>query len=214
MGKTNGRWRPRREPVQGRSRETVGYILEAAAQLFGESGYAKTTTNRVAERAGVSIGSVYQYFPNKEALLLALAERHLDEARADGTAALRRLRGEDPTPEEFLRAFVDNIVDFHRDAGPLHDLFFEEAPQTGRIWELVGTLDAACAAEVEVYLRERGLGGPDPALKALVLAKMVGSLTHGMVLDPPPEYAPADCAEEVVAACVGYLGLASNASAE
>lgn len=68
----------RRRPVQDRSRRTVERILDAAAHVFGERGYAGTT-NHVAELAGVSIGSLYQYFPDKDALLVALHDRHLDE---------------------------------------------------------------------------------------------------------------------------------------
>lgn len=206
MVNTDRGWERRKRPIQGRSRATVGYILEAAAQLFGELGYGGTTTNHVAERAGVSIGSVYQYFPNKEALLLALAERHLEEARGEIAAALRRSREEGLEPEAFFRAFIEAVVEFHRSEESLHRLFFEEAPNTRRIWELVGTLEAACAAEVEVYLRGLGLGGADPALKSAVLVGMAGRLGHEMVLDPPPGTTSEACAEEIVAACLGYLG--------
>ncbi len=210
MVKTNRSWEPRKKPLQGRSRETVGFVLEAAAQLFGELGYEGTTTNNIADKAGVSIGSVYQYFPNKEALLLALAERHLDDAREYGTVALRRLREQKPTPEEFFRGFLGNVVDFHSGGESLHDLFFEEAPRTERLWELVAALDAACAAEVEIYLRELGLGGPGPSLKSLMLARIIGNMGHEMVLNPPPGFTSEACTEEVVAVCLGYLGCRSD----
>lgn len=68
---------PRKRPVQRRSQQTVAAILEATARILVDDGYKKLNTNRVAELAGVSIGSLYQYFPNKEALVLALAEQHL-----------------------------------------------------------------------------------------------------------------------------------------
>ena len=69
---------PRKRPRQRRSTETVARMLDAAARIYDERGYRATTTNNVAEEAGVSIGSLYQYFPNKDALLVALADRHLD----------------------------------------------------------------------------------------------------------------------------------------
>ena len=68
---------PRKLPVQQRSRATVEEILSAAAQVFEARGYAAGTTNRIAERAGVSIGTLYQYFPSKEAIAVALLETYL-----------------------------------------------------------------------------------------------------------------------------------------
>jgi AcrR family transcriptional regulator len=68
---------PRKRPQQRRSQATVEAILDAAAHLFCENGFSSATTNAIAERAGVSIGSCYQYFPNKRALLEALRERHI-----------------------------------------------------------------------------------------------------------------------------------------
>ena len=67
---------PRRQPVQARSRERVERILDAAAQLLAEDGYDAVKTNAIAKRAGVSIGSVYQFFPNRFAIFNALAERY------------------------------------------------------------------------------------------------------------------------------------------
>jgi AcrR family transcriptional regulator len=74
---TNGSPFQRRKPRQARSRATVETIVEAAAQILERQGPGGLTTNGVAERAGVSIGSVYQYFPDKQALLLAAARREL-----------------------------------------------------------------------------------------------------------------------------------------
>src|SRR5262247_3195924 len=65
---------PRKRPVQERSRSTVDVILEAAAQVLERDGYAAATTDLIAERAGVSIGTLYQYFPNKDSILLALTQ--------------------------------------------------------------------------------------------------------------------------------------------
>ena len=73
------RLKPRKSPRQRRSAETVEAILGAAAQVFSARGYAGATTNHIAKRAGVSIGSLYQYFPNKDAILVALVQRHVEE---------------------------------------------------------------------------------------------------------------------------------------
>jgi AcrR family transcriptional regulator len=69
----------RRHPKQARSQQRVDHLLSVAAQVFEEVGYAAATTNAIAARAGVSIGSLYQFFPNKEAIMDALVERYLDE---------------------------------------------------------------------------------------------------------------------------------------
>jgi AcrR family transcriptional regulator len=77
-GRLPRRLGPRKQPLQDRSRATVEAILRAAAELFAARGYARTNTNVVARRAGVSVGSLYQYFPNKDAILAGLLDRHLD----------------------------------------------------------------------------------------------------------------------------------------
>src|SRR3954463_13511630 len=79
----------RRIPYQARAAETVAAILEASAQLLEAGGLAAFTTNAVAERAGVSIGTLYQYFADKQALLRAIAEREMRTTLAAVAAALR-----------------------------------------------------------------------------------------------------------------------------
>src|SRR6185503_3042990 len=69
---------PRKRPRQARSRETVSAILAATSRVLVKHGFDGLTTNAVAEAAGVSIGSLYQYFPNKEALVAGLIERHVE----------------------------------------------------------------------------------------------------------------------------------------
>src|SRR6266702_838532 len=81
------RLKPRKSPVQRRSAQTVEAVLEAAARILETRGLAACTTNAVAERAGVSIGSLYQYFPNRDALTVALIERETAQLVADIEAA-------------------------------------------------------------------------------------------------------------------------------
>jgi AcrR family transcriptional regulator len=85
--------RPRKKPRQPRSAETVASILEAAAQVLEAAGFEGFNTNAVARRAGVSIGSLYQYFPNKKALTIALIRRETDRFRADAVEALEEATG-------------------------------------------------------------------------------------------------------------------------
>ncbi len=98
----------RRIPRQTRAEETVAAIVEAAAQVLEASGLAAFTTNAVAERAGVSIGTLYQYFDDKQALLRALAEREIRRALVAIATALRG----DPqaSGEQRVRAMVRAMV--------------------------------------------------------------------------------------------------------
>src|SRR5947207_4379776 len=104
---------PRRRPRQERSRDTVEAIVEAAAQVFERHGYAAGTTNRIAERAGVSIGSLYQYFPNKDAIVAELARRHIAEIGAVAWPALEALVENVPPLREGLTAIVLGTVELH-----------------------------------------------------------------------------------------------------
>lgn len=104
---------PRRVPTQERGRQRVDLILDAAAQVFDDVGYDAATTNTIAERAGVPIGSVYQFFPNKSALFHALAARYRDEVRQ----LFEQKTG--PATErlpltELVHGTIDAIVHFHR----------------------------------------------------------------------------------------------------
>ncbi|WP_369639033.1 TetR/AcrR family transcriptional regulator, partial [Nocardia sp. JMUB6875] len=121
------RYRARKQPKQERSQQTRQWILQAAAHVFAERGYAGGTTNHIAERAGLSVGSVYQYFPNKDAILRALMDDHLDagaQLLTDRIAA-----GLPPRLEDTLRLFVRTTIDHHLDNPRLHRVLFEEAPR-------------------------------------------------------------------------------------
>ncbi len=83
--------KPRKQPQQSRSAQTVEAILTAAARILVRDGYADTSTNRIAELAGVSIGSLYEYFPNKDAILATLRQRQHDRMQGVMSAALARV---------------------------------------------------------------------------------------------------------------------------
>lgn len=172
----------RRRPPQRRSEATYEAVVEAAAQVFERHGDAAGTTNRIAERAGVSIGSLHQDFADKDAMLVAVCEQHLADGARTLPPPLARLQ-DDPEPEPAVRAFLTAMVDLHRDRPRLHRLLFEEAPLTGRIREQVLALEAAAAHEVAAWLAGRGVD--DPELTARLLVEAVEAWTHRFVLHPP-----------------------------
>lgn len=116
----------RKEPRQARSRATVGTIIEAGARILSDEGWAAFTTNRIAELAGVSIGSLYQYFPDKLSLVDAIRHRHLE----DGMAVMRGVSADGLSPAEFAARLVRAVVAAHRVHPGLHRVLLDEAPSS------------------------------------------------------------------------------------
>ena len=117
---------PRKRPKQERSRATVEAILEAAARILVQEGLQQATTNRIAEVAGVSIGSLYQYFPNKESLVRALLEQHVEEALAQRPEALRH---NDLPLRERIRLAVEWHLAVHAASPALHQALTACVPE-------------------------------------------------------------------------------------
>jgi AcrR family transcriptional regulator len=100
--------KPRKQPVQARSEATVSALFDASIQVLLAVGYRKFTTTRVAARAGVSVGSLYQYFPNRQALITSVIERYLDELRTTIEQHCRELRGH--SLDQQVRGLVDAVI--------------------------------------------------------------------------------------------------------
>jgi AcrR family transcriptional regulator len=114
----------RKEPRQARSRATVASVVEAGARILGKRGWAGFTTNEVAEVAGVSIGSLYQYFPNKHALIEAILHRHMD----DCLAVMRETTSQSDPILKFVEHLVDDMISVHTLHPGLHRVLQDERP--------------------------------------------------------------------------------------
>lgn len=165
---------PRKHAVQERSRETVEVVLEAAAQVFEQVGFAAATTERIAERAGVSVGTLYQYWPNKQAIAVALMERHGEDGLSRLLPALRGLDDTALPPAEKLEALVRALVALHDDRPDLHWVLESEAQLPRPYRERVHELTRALAGVLESKL---GL----PAERALVVACSLEALPHALI---------------------------------
>lgn len=158
-------------------------ILEAAARIFEECGTAAATTDAIAERAGVSVGSLYQYFPNKESLLATLAACHLLEARAAIEPALGTLDAATPF-DVALRRFVHAMVALHTARPRLHRALFDEAPyDTEAIRALLAMRDEICARLAQWLAMRREVRVSDASLAARLAVDTIVSLAHGFALD-------------------------------
>lgn len=114
----------RKSPKQSRSKATVEAILQATTRILLEGGTQLLTTNYVAERAGISIGSLYQYFPNKESLIAALIEQHV-EHEVDGlTEMMSAWSG--PQDERFFRHLIHHFIQIHLDDIDLTKLLHQQ----------------------------------------------------------------------------------------
>ncbi len=209
----NRRLEPRKLPKQARSGATVEAILEAAAQIFERNGYAAGTTNRIAERAGVSIGSLYQYFPNKDALLVALVYRHLAESTAALGPHLERLsRG--ARFDDVLQDVVNAMVALHALAPRLHRVLFEETqlPPTLRA-ELDGLEDRLVDLAADALAADPHSRPTDPHLSARIVISTIEGLTHRLVLRPPPGVPLEAIASEITEIVRAYIQEAPAAPA-
>src|SRR6185503_5836886 len=164
------RLRARKRPRQDRSRATVDAILGAAAQVFAGRGYAATTTNHIAARAGVSIGSLYEYFPSKDALLVALMEAHLGEGEAILEHAAAEATADGDDLDRVVRRFVQAMVTLHGRNRALHRVLFEEAPLPRHVHRRLADIEGRVVSTVEAFLRAHPRATRrEPALAAAVV---------------------------------------------
>jgi AcrR family transcriptional regulator len=192
---------PRKQPLQDRSRATVEALLEATADILTRHGYSRLTTNRIAERAGVNIASLYQYFPDKAALVAELRRRHGTEQRAAVRRALAERCGQDL--ESVIRALVSMGVAAHVVNPELQRVFSEELPDLR--YADVSAADPALFAEFRRFLERSAVGLPDPELALWMIATVANAVIHRAVIERPEDLSNGSIRDELVALLVRYL---------
>lgn len=141
-------------------------ILKASAYILEREGWVGFTTNRVAERAGVNIGSVYQYFPNKEAILEGLRRAHVEESQVAVLAALA-------SRDEPVVGLVRAVIGAHRVAPRLHRIFTEELPRHAG-----GAVECTEDPAVRALVRPLFAHHDDPDLSIFVAVAAVHAVIH------------------------------------
>jgi AcrR family transcriptional regulator len=198
---------PRKHAAQARSRATVDALVEATARILVRDGFDQASTNRIAAEAGVSVGSLYQYYPGKEALVVAVAERHNRELMGVVRAAAAEV-----APEPLaagVRRLVAAAIDAHRVDPELHRVLAEQIPRTGAL-EGVEAFNREAYELFRAYLEDRRdeLRAVDLDLAAFVCVTSIEALTHTAVLHRPEALAGEageTLADEATRLVLGYL---------
>ncbi len=193
----------RKLPGQRRARLTVDAILDAVVRILKREGIKAVTTNRVAKVAGVSIGSIYQYFRDKQALFMALHERHVEQI--DRLVESKLVENAKSSLEELMRAMIGAMVDAHIPDPELYRALATEVPHRSngrkdfsvRLHSLFRLALAARSQELKP--------GRDLDRVVFVVTNLVESLSHGAVLRRPPGLSLAVAQEEAVHAILAYL---------
>jgi AcrR family transcriptional regulator len=201
--RARSRTTPRKAPRQERSRATIDAILTATARILVQEGFDHASTNRVAQAAGVSIGSLYQYFPSKEALVAALAERHMDEMLGVVVAAFERI-GALPLGQA-TREMVSLLLGAHAIDPRLHQVLTEQVPRLGRM-DRVHDIERTVTAMVRRYLEAHRdeLRVTDLDLAAFLVVQTVEALTHGALIHGT-RISDAALVDEITTLVVRYL---------
>lgn len=198
---------PRKNASQERSRATVDALVEATARILVREGFDKASTNRIAEKAGVSIGSLYQYYPSKELLVAAVIDRHNQEIRQVVREAIAEVS---TLPvEKAVRRLVTVAIEAHRIDPRLHRVLAEQIPRTGRL-ENVETFNRESYARFRAYLEDHRneLRAVDLELAAYVCVTSIEALTHTAVLHRPEmlsDEGAETLIDEATRLIVGYL---------
>jgi AcrR family transcriptional regulator len=172
---------PRKQASQTRSRATVDALVEATARILVRDSFDRASTNRIAAEAGVSIGSLYQYFPSKEALVAAVIDRHKKELMQVARGTLAEVAA---LPlEQAVRQLVTVAIKAHRFDPKLHRVLAEQIPRTGKLKD-VEAFDRGNLALFRSYLEGHRdeVRTVDLEMAAFVCVTSIEALTHTAVL--------------------------------
>lgn len=193
----------RRRPKQLRARQTFEAVLDAVIRLLKQDASQVITTNRIAEVAGVSIGSLYQYFPDKRAILTALHQRHIDQI--DHMVHRKLVEHAESSIEKFLGAMVEAMIEAHASEPELYEVLRAEVPDRAGgsrdfADRLHGVFRIAISSRAAELKKVRNL---DRAV--FVVTHMIEALSHGAVLRRPASMSLKDAKNETVQAILAYL---------
>ncbi len=159
------RYAPRKQARQSRARETIEGILQASAQIVARHGLEGLTTNHIAERAGVSIGSLYQYFPGKDAVFHSLIEREFNRSVDVLVGEIEGISAATCSLEEAIARVVRRVFEVNRSKAPFLRQLLLAAVSIRHLQFTLGN-DARVLAALRAKLREYGDAVDHDALPA------------------------------------------------
>jgi AcrR family transcriptional regulator len=200
--------KPRKTPRQTRATVTIEAIHTATIQVLLMDGVGRLTTTRVAGRAGVSVGTMYQYYPHKQALLFAIVERQLDLIVAAMMAAVKRLEGRD------LQSVAEGLATAWLDAKMADIVSSRAIYGIAAEFDLAEVMNRAMKLMVEVISRllrtipDARVADPDST--AFMLAALLGGTVRVVMEAGAAENDIERLRQELPRACLGYLNMAAR----
>ena len=183
--------------------------------MFEAHGYDAGTTNRIADAAGMSVGSLYQYFPNKDAILVDLMEAHIGDGAERVHTALEKLAAEAAPLGVLARTVVGELLALHRETPVLHQVLMSRTPSPPDVVERLVAVEAHLTDDLAVMLSaltpaasgsNPSPGGPgDPKLAAAMVATAVNAMVHSQVAHPRPPIPDDVFVEETAEMVLAYL---------
>jgi AcrR family transcriptional regulator len=200
---------PVRKPRQARARFTRESLIDAAAQVLKDHGYGNFNTNRVAERAGVSIGSLYQYFPNKQALIEAIVIRHVTLLAGSIAASLAQARS---IPiGEAMDMLVQATLDVYASDLDLHRIVHEQIPQQEAEAAVSSTLDQLIHWVTELLTSHQSSLRPmNHSIAANMIVHLIKDTTCRIVLGELKQASTEQAKKELCLMVRAYLGVSTG----
>jgi len=199
---------PRKTPVQVRATVTVQAISEATIQVLLSQGAERLTTTRVADRAGVSVGTLYQYFPNKRSLLFAALEDHLEKVTEEVECACGKARRKPLA--EMIQEVVEAFVDAKIASADISVALYKVAPDVGGL-ALVKRVTQRMRQAIVRMLESApdAKTSPDEFAVQMMLAAMSGAMRSVLETGGSPAMMR-KLREHLVVLCQSYMAATTN----
>jgi AcrR family transcriptional regulator len=199
---------PRKTPIQARSTVTVEAIAEATIQVLLSQGEDRLTTTRVAERAGVSVGTLYQYYPNKQSLLFAVLENHLSRVATRVEAACESARHKPLA--EMVKEMVEAFVEAKMERADISVALYRVSAEIGG-FALVKKVNQRSWKAVEAMLETASdtKSPPDKFSVDIMLSAIAGAMRSLLEAGPSSAATVRKAREQLVLLCQSYMAAAT-----